>query len=838
MKKLDVFADVIEQIYRALPPLERSTVNIVADAGANLSVARNRSQHKIVRTIAGSTGGEAATIVFFPLVMAATVAAGPLAGFGVYVVFSATGAAAGKLVYDVLYWGTEQARDALVEILSDGDSSNGDIVSRSYTHRKDGTTTEYLTRREGGSYRAFVSKRDLFGRVVGTPFNYLQEDRGIEKTWEIVTSVGREKHLETFMPRRVALMGKDGNWYALDLETQEFFTVNPDEGRIKAPTRFETPDAWAEVFGLGSLREEDLIGIVSQENFVRFRDIGTVMEDARPKTPGELERARLQKAREELEAAYPHWHSHWPTETRVALWRDGKNVRTFTFSYDQELGRFVPLPPAKEELIVEEETRRRERAEERRQRANWITNAASVVARNYRYAEDGTTTEYVTHRDRGALQTFVITRDVFGRQIGEARSYRRERRPDETPMNLIGPEGREKNIETFEPKYIALAGRDGEWYAFDEESGGIYSVDPESGRILTQKAVSLDEPGPWAKVFGEGTVTQESLIGILSQEDPEVSRRVVRRLEGMRPRTVEELQRARYEKAKAAVEAAYPNWSFDWISDDEVVVTWPGKSVRSVPLSYDKEAGRFWRTDVGMKKDASEEGEDRGQVPDKPGQALKSAIDNAGFDVSAAAMQHLERMQEARRGEAFPPTDRPHMPQGRLLLTSAQRFLERRGAMWIPFQKKRLPSRAERHDEAGAFYGEKMRHAKTEGEKQRVREEFVASHLAIDADQDQRDRETAWAQATKADPEIGGKNLKDSLMFARYALDHFGDVELYDFLDDTGLGNHPEVIRMFMRVGVATEGDRTSRPMPPPRPGWENRKRPKTVQWLGMRFHR
>ncbi len=304
------------------------------------------------------------------------------------------------------------------------------------------------------------------------------------------------------------------------------------------------------------------------------------------------------------------------------------------------------------------------------------------------------------------------------------------------------------------------------------------------------------------------------------------------------PRTAVELERLTYEEAKAEVESAYENWHFNWISDDQVVVSWPGKSVRSVPLSYDKEAGRFWRTDVGMKKDAPEEGEEKDQAPDQPGQALKSAIDKAAFDVPAAAMQHLERMQEARRAEAFPPTDRPHMPQGRLLLTSAQRFLERRGAMWIPFQKKRLPTRAERHDEAGAFYGEKMRQAKSAGERQRVREEFVASHLAIDADQDQRDRETAWAQATKADPEIGGKNLKDSLMFARYALDHFGDVELYDFLDDTGLGNHPEVIRMFKRVGEAAEGDRTSRPMPYRRPGWENRKRPKTVQWLGMRFHR
>lgn len=65
-----------------------------------------------------------------------------------------------------------------------------------------------------------------------------------------------------------------------------------------------------------------------------------------------------------------------------------------------------------------------------------------------------------------------------------------------------------------------------------------------------------------------------------------------------------------------------------------------------------------------------------------------------------------------------------------------------------------------------------------------------------------------WAEAAKADKEFGGENLAENLGMAKKALDTFATPELRALLDDSGLGNHPEVIRMFYRTGKAISEDR------------------------------
>jgi len=61
-----------------------------------------------------------------------------------------------------------------------------------------------------------------------------------------------------------------------------------------------------------------------------------------------------------------------------------------------------------------------------------------------------------------------------------------------------------------------------------------------------------------------------------------------------------------------------------------------------------------------------------------------------------------------------------------------------------------------------------------------------------------------WREAAIADPEFGGKNLSANLPIAVQARDKFGTPELKTLLDESGLGDHPEVIRFFYRVGKAT----------------------------------
>jgi hypothetical protein len=64
-----------------------------------------------------------------------------------------------------------------------------------------------------------------------------------------------------------------------------------------------------------------------------------------------------------------------------------------------------------------------------------------------------------------------------------------------------------------------------------------------------------------------------------------------------------------------------------------------------------------------------------------------------------------------------------------------------------------------------------------------------------------------WTTASKADPEFGGEKLASSLNLAKRAIDKYGTPGLRTMLDQSGLGNHPEVIRFFTRIGRTLSED-------------------------------
>lgn len=66
---------------------------------------------------------------------------------------------------------------------------------------------------------------------------------------------------------------------------------------------------------------------------------------------------------------------------------------------------------------------------------------------------------------------------------------------------------------------------------------------------------------------------------------------------------------------------------------------------------------------------------------------------------------------------------------------------------------------------------------------------------------------TGWADSSKADREFGGERLSENLSVAKKALDAFGTTELRSLLNESGLGNHPEVIRFMFRAGKAISED-------------------------------
>jgi hypothetical protein len=64
-----------------------------------------------------------------------------------------------------------------------------------------------------------------------------------------------------------------------------------------------------------------------------------------------------------------------------------------------------------------------------------------------------------------------------------------------------------------------------------------------------------------------------------------------------------------------------------------------------------------------------------------------------------------------------------------------------------------------------------------------------------------------WLEASKNDKEIGGNNLEKNLGYAKKALTKFATDDLRNFLNETSLGNHPEVIRLMTRIGKSISED-------------------------------
>jgi hypothetical protein len=64
-----------------------------------------------------------------------------------------------------------------------------------------------------------------------------------------------------------------------------------------------------------------------------------------------------------------------------------------------------------------------------------------------------------------------------------------------------------------------------------------------------------------------------------------------------------------------------------------------------------------------------------------------------------------------------------------------------------------------------------------------------------------------WVTEMKSDKEIGGDNFTPSVKQAQNAINKFGTPELKTALDSYGMGNHPELVRVFARIGKAMAED-------------------------------
>lgn len=65
-----------------------------------------------------------------------------------------------------------------------------------------------------------------------------------------------------------------------------------------------------------------------------------------------------------------------------------------------------------------------------------------------------------------------------------------------------------------------------------------------------------------------------------------------------------------------------------------------------------------------------------------------------------------------------------------------------------------------------------------------------------------------WADQIKNDPDVGGAKFEATLATAQKAMQAFGSTELRQLLNESGIGNHPDMVKLFHKIGSAISEDR------------------------------
>lgn len=81
------------------------------------------------------------------------------------------------------------------------------------------------------------------------------------------------------------------------------------------------------------------------------------------------------------------------------------------------------------------------------------------------------------------------------------------------------------------------------------------------------------------------------------------------------------------------------------------------------------------------------------------------------------------------------------------------------------------------------------------------------NQLAVEQQANWDNTQKQWVNEVQADKELGGERYAQNIENAKRALDQFASPNLRKQLNETGLGNHPELVRVFARIGKAMADD-------------------------------
>ncbi len=125
-----------------------------------------------------------------------------------------------------------------------------------------------------------------------------------------------------------------------------------------------------------------------------------------------------------------------------------------------------------------------------------------------------------------------------------------------------------------------------------------------------------------------------------------------------------------------------------------------------------------------------------------------------------------------------------------------------------------MPEGVELDEKALEKFEPLMREADLSQEQAQKLAEVYAEQRAVDVQEAQEaavaqweQQKSDWVNDLKSDSDFGGANFDRNVETAKLAMQQFGSDELKATLNETGLGNHPEIVKLFHKIGTAISED-------------------------------
>lgn len=87
------------------------------------------------------------------------------------------------------------------------------------------------------------------------------------------------------------------------------------------------------------------------------------------------------------------------------------------------------------------------------------------------------------------------------------------------------------------------------------------------------------------------------------------------------------------------------------------------------------------------------------------------------------------------------------------------------------------------------------------------REEKLLSGYKETLHQEFEEKTSQWLEDIKSDKQLGGDNYKKNIATATRVVDRFATDDFKKALNESGFGNHPELVRTFVKIGNAMSED-------------------------------